>query len=272
MLLKSGDSPQEFVDRHTSKLRHAVAKCLVIEDNLRSPNYPGNMPDEQALTRVHYELVRGLVEHGACPTNSELAHLLGVDAEQVEALLQGLRDIHGVVLHPHVCEPWIVHPFSLTPTIHWIEGKPGSWWAPCVWCALGVANVVGGTTRIHTRIGGEADLLTIDVDNGEPVGGDEVWVHFAIPPARAWDNVHQHCSLVLPFRSREEIRDWCARHRLQHGQDVPLRQVAHLARRWYGSHGNPTWHKWTIAEAQDIFHRSGLTLEFWQLGSSDDKF
>jgi hypothetical protein len=164
------------------------------------------------------------------------------------------------------------HPFSVTPTIHWVQGQRGGWWAPCVWCALGVAAIVGGEVRIHTRIGGESEALTIPVIDGEPTGVDGVFVHFAIPPARAWDNVHQHCSMVLPFRSPEEIRAWCERHRLPSGEPVPLPQVARLARLWYGSHGDPDWHKWTVAEAQDIFHEAGLRSDFWDLGAKRGKF
>jgi len=230
------------------------------------------MPDERALSRLHYELVHGLVERCACPANSELAHRLGVSKPEVEELLRALSDIHGVVLHPHVCEPWIIHPFSLTPTLNWIERQGRGWWAPCIWCALGVAGLVGGEVRIHTRFGGEAEPLTISVLDGQPDGFEQVWVHFSITPARAWDNVHQHCAMVLPFGSPEQIREWCGQHRLPHGEAVPLHQVARLARLWYGSHGDPTWRKWTIAEAQDIFHSAGLHSQFWDLGASGGRF
>ena len=33
------------------------------------------------------------------------------------------------------------------------------------------------------------------------LAGEELCVHFAIHPTRAWDNVHRHCALVLPFRN-----------------------------------------------------------------------
>ena len=78
-------------------------------------------------------------------------------------------------------------------------------------------------------------------------------MHFAIPPNRAWQNVHQHCSMVLAFRSREDTLAWCDRQRSTHGEDVPLHEVAQFARTWYGTHANENWHKWTIAEAQAIF-------------------
>jgi hypothetical protein len=190
----------------------------------------------------------------------------------MEALLRGLAAIHGVVLHPHACEPWVVHPFSVTPTLHWIEGNNSGWWAPCVWCALGVATLAGGKLRIHTRYGGEAEPLILDVRDGQPGGPPGTVVHFAIPPARAWNNVHQHCALVLPFRNEREIDEWCDRHRQPRGEAVPLAQVGILARAWYGSHANPDWHKWTIEEAREIFHRAGLQSAFWDLGARVGSF
>ena len=227
---------------------------------------------ELLLSRVHHGLIQGLLELGACPKNSELARRLELPAVQVEELLRALSEIHGVVLHPHICEPWVVHPFSLTPTMHWIKGQRFDWWAPCVWCALGVAALVRGKTQIHTRYRGEAEPLTIPVVDGQPVGSDDIWVHFAVPPARAWQNVHQHCSMLLPFRSREEIRDWCIRHRLPHGEAVPLRQVARLARLWYGTYADINWHRWTVVEARDIFRQVGLVSQFWDLGGRNGKF
>jgi hypothetical protein len=102
------------------------------------------MEDQGTLRRLHYELIHGLVEDAACPTVSELAYRMSVTPDKVEELLHALSAIHGVVLHPCECRPWVIHPFSLTPTINWIEGQRAGWWAPCVWCALGVAALVGG--------------------------------------------------------------------------------------------------------------------------------
>ncbi|HVP00401.1 MAG TPA: organomercurial lyase [Bryobacteraceae bacterium] len=223
------------------------------------------------LSRLHYEMICGLIQSGVCPSNTALAHILGLTEAGVEDQLRELAAIHGVVLHPHVCQPWILHPFSLTPTLNWIEGEKHSWWAPCIWCALGVATLVEGRTRIHTRIGAEAEPLVIETVGGRPVKAD-LWVHFAIPPVRAWDNVHQHCALVLPFHSPEAIRDWCARHAVPVGEPVPLESVAMLAKLWYGSHADPNWKKWTIAEAQQVFSQAGLQSSFWRLASENGHY
>lgn len=78
--------------------------------------------------------------------------------------------------------------------------------------------------------------------------------------------------MVLPFRSRADILTWCERHRLPYGEAVPLRQVAQMAGRWYGTHARADWHKWTIAEGQEIFRRSGLLSPFWNLGDKAGRY
>lgn len=227
--------------------------------------------DQELLARLHHELINGLIQHCTCPSVSVLGQKLNLSETEVESLLGELASIHGVVLHPHAREPWIVHPFSLTPTINWIKGESGSWWAPCIWCALGVAVLVGGSAQIHSRYGAEAEPFILEVVNGRPIR-DDVVVHFAIPPARAWDNVHQHCSLVLPFHSPQHLRDWCGRYGLPSGEAVPLQTVADLAQAWYGSHASPHWRKWTVTQAQEIFSRVGLRSEFWQLQMRQGQF
>ena len=227
---------------------------------------------EADLASLHYRIVRGLIDRGVCPGSGELCAALGWSSERVESGLRGLAEIHGLVLHPHICEPWVVHPFSLTPTLNWVAGARHGWWAPCVWCAFGIAVLAGGEAAIHTRMGAEAAPVAIAVKNGEPAGTDDLWVHFAIPPAAAWQNVHRHCALVLPFRTRVEISGWCARHGVTEGEHVPLRQVAALARLWYGRHADPLWRKWTVAEAQEIFARAGLTSAFWNLGQQSGRY
>lgn len=225
-----------------------------------------------STSRVHCELIRGLIGTGICPSSSELAERLEVPVTEIERLLCELAQMHGVVLHPHTCEAWLVHPFSTIPTAHWIEGPGRGWWAPCIWCAFGISTLVGGATRIHSRIGAEEQPCVIPVLNGEPAGSEDLWVHFAIPPALAWQNVHQHCAMVLPFREPADILTWCEGHRLPYGEAVPLRQVARLAGLWYGTHAHADWHKWTITEAQEIFRRSGLTSPFWNLGEKAGRY
>jgi hypothetical protein len=73
---------------------------------------------ESNLARLHYQMVRGLIDEGACPSNPELARCIGVPQSALENLLRDLAGIHGVVTHSR-----------LTPTLNWIQGRQRGWWA-----------------------------------------------------------------------------------------------------------------------------------------------
>ena len=65
---------------------------------------------------LHHVIVRSLVDHGYAPTSEELASHFGVNKKKIAAALSELQDYHGVVLHSHCPEVWVVHPFSTAPT------------------------------------------------------------------------------------------------------------------------------------------------------------
>jgi len=95
-----------------------------------------------------------------------------------------------------------------------------------------------------------------------------LFVHFAAPPRKAWDNVHHFCARVLPFRSPEDVADWAKRHRLPLGEVMPISLLAELARCWYSHHADADWEKWTPAQALEIFQSIGLVSDFWNLDTS----
>ncbi len=220
---------------------------------------------------IHHHIVRGLLHQGHAPRMPDLAAQFGVPLSQIERALKMLADDHGAVLHPHACEPWIVHPFALSPSATWVQGTGKGWWAPCLWCAMGIAELAQSAITISTRLGGERDCLEIGVEDGQ-VTHDDLLVHYAKPPHAAWDNVHHYCAMVLPFRSEQEIDTWSERHDLPRGEAVPLQTVADLGRQWYGRHADADWQKWTREEAQAIFRDVGLTGAFWDLGGGEGRF
>lgn len=227
---------------------------------------------EDISSLVHHAIVRRLIGSGECPSIGELARSLGIDQAEVRDALRALEDAHGIVLDPADGTPWVVHPFSCTPTGTYVDGGTRGWWAPCLWCGLGVAALVGGDVRIHARLGGEAESLVIDVRDGHPTDTDVCCVHFAVPPRDAWRNVHAHCAMLLPFRARADVREWAGRHALPFGEVITLDQTAALARAWYGHHADRGWHKWTVAEAQSIFDAVGLRSAFWNLQTRTGSF
>jgi hypothetical protein len=225
---------------------------------------------DPASSRVHHAIVSALLDTGAAPSTDDLVGALKVSRAEVVASLHRLEAEHGIVLDPASKEPWIIHPFSLSPTATFVEKGELGWWAPCMWCAFGVCALAGGAAQIHARIGGEAEEIKVDVTDGHPASNIELLVHFAIPPRDAWNNVNAYCATVLPFRDEAGIDRWSARHRLPRGEGVPIARVAALGRVWYGRHAEPDWRKWSLREAADLFARVGLVGPFWDLGEPRD--
>jgi Alkylmercury lyase len=192
---------------------------------------------------VHTYLIQQLLSTGSIQTRDRVASQLEVTTCEIEDAYRRLAEGHGLVLHPNVLEPSVIHPFSLVPTPHWIESDTMGWWSPCIWCALGIAALADGEVRINTRLGAEREVLSITVRDGMVTSDEPLFAHFAIPPKRAWDNV------------------------MTVGVAVPLKQAALLAKEWYGGYAEENWHKWSKSEAQAIFCRVGLNSSFWDIGS-----
>jgi len=213
--------------------------------------------------RAHHDILQGFVERGYPPRLPEAAH----------AALRALEAAHGVVLHPGTTDVWVAHPFSASPTGVWVErrGSDRGWWAPCLWCAMGVVVLAAPNATIHARYGGESAPATFRVDGGARVDSDAC-VHFPMPARDAWNNVIHYCATVLPFRAADDVTAWSQRHDLPVGAAVPLAQVLELAQVWYGGYLARDWRKWTVAEAQQIFTRVGLTGPHWQLPTAGERY
>ena len=59
------------------------------------------------------------------------------------------------------------------------------------------------------------------------------------------------------FRSEEDVPEG--------GAVVPIRQLAELARRWYGDRLDPAWRPRPVEESQRILDAVGLSGDFWRL-------
>ena len=106
-------------------------------------------------SRVHHQVLTSIVSRGFAPDPGELASLLDCSREVVLESFERLVFNHGLVLHPDRTAVWIAHPFSLSPTAVWVRRENRGWWAPCLWCALGIVELIGGSGSIRNRIGGE---------------------------------------------------------------------------------------------------------------------
>ena len=221
--------------------------------------------------RLHYELIRGLVEACSIPSHDELQALLSCSSAELDRAFEELADVHGVVLHPATHHVWSIHPFSLAPTLFLVESGRKNWWGNCAWCSLGISVLVGGPCVITTTLGAESEQVQLTVENGH-VNRSDLVVHLPIPMSRAWDNVVYTCSTILLFKNENQVAEWSARHRIPRGDIQPVTKVLELAKRWYGEHLRPDWTKKSIAEARAIFADLGFAHPVWDLPTMEGRF
>jgi hypothetical protein len=194
-----------------------------------------------------------------------------VDIVEVTDAMEALKELHGVLLHPHQPEVWVIHPFSTAPTPFVVRKGERSWWGNCAWCSLGAAALLGGDgITIQTTLGAEGQPVTVHIDSGQV--RENLFVHFPIPMVHAWDNVIYTCSTMLMFGSEAAVDQWCVRHAIARGDVQPIQRVYEFAAVWYGRHLDEDWRKWTVDEAAAIFARFGFSGPIWQLPVTTGRF
>ena len=220
---------------------------------------------------LHHAIIRSFLDRQRPPSHAELSERFGCSPDAVRAGLRALADDHGVVLHPHSDAVWVAHPFSAAPTACLVRAEGKTWWASCIWCALGLAHLAGGTATIEARHGGLGAPVGLRLEGGALLDPDHC-VHFPIPMQRAWDNVHFTCAVMLLFPTPAAVADWCAERGVPHGDVRPLAQVSAFAADWYARHADPGWRKWSLPEAAALFRRHGLDGPTWSLPAAEGRF
>jgi hypothetical protein len=213
---------------------------------------------------VRSELTRAIAALGYAPSNEHLAERLNASVSRIETSLQDLHNAHALLLHPHRCAPWVVHPFALSPGSCWVQAGNRGWWANCLYCAMGIAAALNEDADIHTRIGGEREPLIVHV-RGSEVQETGLLFHLSTPVRHWWDNVIHACATFQPFHSEADVEDWCERHRLPRGAIVPLPVMWRFASDWYGNYLDQPWRKRSLDEAKSLFEKHGFGGEFWRL-------
>ena len=222
-------------------------------------------------SNLHYQIIKGIIDHGFAPSTNDLAEILKSNPEEIIQKLYDLQAYHGVVLHPNEPRIWVIHPFSLAPTNFYVQSKKGSWWGNCAWCSLGVAALLNEDVKITTTLGAETKQIEITIVNGE-IQEKNYFIHFPIPMKNAWNNVIYTCSNMLIFEHEEQINGWSKRHNIPKGDVQPIEKIWRFSKKWYGNHLNPNWTKWTIEDAKQIFHEFELSGEIWSLADSKERF
>jgi hypothetical protein len=209
-------------------------------------------------------LTRIIAQTGHGLSVPDLAKAAGIEVQSVEASLRRLHECHALLLHPHLCEPWVVHPFALAAGGCWVETPARGYWANCLYCGLGIAAALNSDAVLSTRLGGEGTTAIYRVENGSLADTGGVF-HLSVPVARWWDNVIFACASFQPFADEADIDPWCRRHAMPRGATMTMAALWRFASDWYGGYLREPWRKRTPSEVRALFEAHGLTGPFWEI-------
>lgn len=147
------------------------------------------MASQEGLDRdVRLKIYRFFVDQVRAPVPTEIARGLKAPQVEVEASLRRLHDAHVLVLAPGTPYVWMANPFSALPTPFSAQVDDRTWFGNCIWDALGIVAMLGGTGAVTTSCPDCSEVMKVSVENGKLPSGEGV-VHYAIPAAHWWDDI-----------------------------------------------------------------------------------
>ena len=145
--------------------------------------------DVEKVNHVRLHVIRTAMDGQGVPSASLTATALGISEEQAVDAYRQLAEGHVYVLEPG--DPTrlrMANPFSAVRTAHEVKARGKSYYGNCIWDALGIVSLLGGSGEVHTSCPDCGDALTLAV-SGRKLVREEGVVHFSVPSARSWDDI-----------------------------------------------------------------------------------
>ena len=136
--------------------------------------------------RVH--VFRQAADTGRVPLPAEIAAALGRPQPEVDDAIRRLAAERVWFLAPGTTNIWAANPFCAVPSNFRVEALGRTYWAICVWDALGIPAALHADATITARCGDCDEELILEVRGGALARAEGV-VHFAVPAARWWENI-----------------------------------------------------------------------------------
>jgi len=140
-------------------------------------------------TKVRLKVLEIARETTRVPDATEVALALGSSTDDVVVSFHHLGESHVYVLEPtDPARLRMANPFSAVPTPFLVHAGGRSYFGNCVWDALGVVSLLGGTGRLETRCPDCQAPLSMEIQDRRVVRADGV-VHFGTARRHWWDDI-----------------------------------------------------------------------------------
>lgn len=145
--------------------------------------------EQTALDKaVRYHVYDKVMHAGLPPTIAETSSALARSLDEVKASFERLADGHIIVLQKGSSEILMANPFSAVPTPFLVRVRDRSYYANCIWDAMGIPAMLKQDAIIEASCGCCSTSMTLKLTNGS-LEEDQGLAHFAIPAAHWWDDI-----------------------------------------------------------------------------------
>jgi len=114
--------------------------------------------------------------------------MFGLDRDEVVNAFRRLNTRRLLALARDSGEIVMAPPFSAVPTPFFVKSEARSYFANCVWDALGIAAALHQDVVIEASCGCCGEPMRLEVQGGSPTPVPAI-AHFAVPAAHWWDNI-----------------------------------------------------------------------------------
>jgi alkylmercury lyase-like protein len=125
---------------------------------------------------------------GRVPLIADLAVSLQAPASDVAATVRRLAGGRALALQPDG-EILMAEPFSAVPTAFAVRSGPRSWWASCIWDALGIPAMLKIDAEIDTSCQCCGQRLAVRIGAGAHVVDGSGVAHILLPASAWWNDI-----------------------------------------------------------------------------------
>jgi Alkylmercury lyase len=138
---------------------------------------------DQLDERVRLFVYQHILRRQKSPTVAEIAKALACSTKRIRDSLSRLSESHAFMLQANG-ELWRAAPFSCIATSFPVTVGKFSWFANCIWDALGIPAMLAEDAIIDASCGCCNYEMPVQVKSGRLVSGKGL-IHIAVP-AREW--------------------------------------------------------------------------------------
>lgn len=127
-------------------------------------------------------------ETARVPQSGAIAAALGRTQSEIDGALARLAAGRVLILAPNSTTIWAPNPFCAVPERVRVAALGRTYWAICIWDALGIPAALGADATITAPCGDCGEAMELEVRDGVLVRSEGI-VHFGVPARQWWDNI-----------------------------------------------------------------------------------